>query len=121
RHRWGRRGLRPDRIADLSAVGHAVAQRYGGNEHAAAQRAERPRRHAGHRHHGADSLQGGTPAWPGPGGDTPRERARRQGRIWADQSTHRKTEPCDKLLFETSAGRGREAVWLGRARGPATE
>ncbi len=51
------------RFAAVSAAGHALAQRDGGDEHAAAQRAERAGRHAGDRHHGADPGQGRAASW----------------------------------------------------------
>ncbi len=58
-----RRLVRKHYFAAVPAAGHALAQRDGGDEHAAAQRAERAGRDAGHRHHGADSWQRPRASW----------------------------------------------------------
>ena len=57
------------RVAAVSAAGDALARRDGADQHAAARRAERAGRHAGHHHDGADPGQGGAQALARSGGD----------------------------------------------------
>ena len=57
--RAGRRAdIGPHRLAALPAAGDALARRHSVDEHTAAQRAERPRWHAGNHHHRTDHRQG---------------------------------------------------------------
>ena len=102
--RW--RDIGPHCVAAVPAAGDALARRDGDDEHAAAQRAERAGRHAGHRDHRADSREGGAQARARPGGDSPHQLPGGQGAVrtaGAGQAAAR-----DKRFLKEALDRGAE-------------
>ena len=87
----------PHGLADVPAAGHALARRFGADQHAAARLAEPAGRIPGHRADGADPVQGLAQAGHRSGGDPPHQRAGRQG-------AHRTRRwPTASALYVTSA------------------